>query len=57
MVYLPKRELVRRLVTALPGLALLAGVLALGSLRFLRRGQSAAWARIQRDTSDASDSR
>lgn len=52
-----RRGFLRRLVTGLPGLALLAGILALGSLGFLRRGQSAAWTRIRRDHSDASDAR
>lgn len=56
--YLGERAaFVRRLGTALPGLALLAGVIALGSVRFLWRGQSAAWTRVQRDTNDASDTR
>ena len=50
-----RRGFVRRLATGLPGMALLAGILVLGSVRFLRRGQSAAWKRIQRDSSDASD--
>ncbi len=45
----------RRLVTALPGLALLVATLAVGSVRFLRRGQTAAWTRIHRPPPDATD--
>lgn len=52
-----RRGFVRRLVTALPGMALLVAILAGGSLRYLRRGQSAAWTRIRREDTDAPHTR